>query len=124
MVKAAASRAEGGAEGVQRLAQGGGDAAGDLSLRLVLVVGLDQLGVLLLDLLGVLARRAEQQRLQVVKQILACLLGHLPIGRACFQVAHERGRRGSGRGQRAGVPGGGGRRAAARMSRRFGRLMR
>jgi hypothetical protein len=48
-----------GAEGLQRLAQPGSYRPGDLSLRLVLVVGLDELLVLLLDLLRVLARRAD-----------------------------------------------------------------
>jgi hypothetical protein len=37
-------------------------------LRLVLVEGLDQLRVLLVSLLGALAGRAEQQRLQVLNR--------------------------------------------------------
>ena len=67
--------AESGAEGLQRVPQPGGCRPGDLSLRLVLVVGLDELLVLLLELLGVLARRAEQQLLQVAEQVLPGLAG-------------------------------------------------
>ena len=48
-----------GAEGAQVAAQAGGGGPGDLALRQVLVVRLNQLLVLLLDLLGVLAGRAE-----------------------------------------------------------------
>ena len=46
--------AAGGAERVQVAAQDGGSGAGDLPLRLTLVVRLDKLGVALVDLLGVL----------------------------------------------------------------------
>ena len=67
--------AESGTEGLYRLAQPGGCRPGDLSLRLMLVVGLDKLLILLLDLLGVLARRAEQQLLQMAEQVLPGLLG-------------------------------------------------
>jgi hypothetical protein len=49
----------------------GGCGAGDLPLGLVLVVGLHQLPVLLLDLLGVLAGWPEQQRLEMAEQVLA-----------------------------------------------------
>lgn len=65
-------------------------------------VGLDELLVLLADLLGVLVRRAEQQLLQVVEQVLPGLLGHLPGGDGGLQVTDERGGRGGGRGQGAG----------------------
>ena len=70
--------------------QGGGGRAGDLPLGLVLVVGLDELRILLVDLLRILARRAEQELLQVVEQVLARLLGHLPAGDADLQVTDER----------------------------------
>jgi hypothetical protein len=53
---------------------------------LVLVIGLQKLRVLVLDLLVVLARQAEQQWLQVVVQVLACLRGHLAVGDPRFQV--------------------------------------
>ena len=62
------------------MTQPGGCRSGDLSLRLLLVVGLDELLVLLLDLLGVLARPAEQQLLQMSEQVLPSLRGHLTIG--------------------------------------------
>ena len=69
----------------------------------MLVVGLDELLVLLLDLLGVLAGRAEQQLLQVAEEVLPGLRGDLPVGDVGLQVAGERGcSRGGGR-QRAGV---------------------
>lgn len=55
--------AEGFAEGTDRAGQGNGGPAGDLPLGLVLAVGLGELRELLLDLLGVLAGRAEQQLL-------------------------------------------------------------
>ena len=59
-----------GAEGGQCGTQPGGCRYGDLSLRLALVVGLDELLELLLDLLlallGILARRAEQQLLSAI----------------------------------------------------------
>lgn len=79
--------------------------SGDLALRLVLIVGLEELLVLLLDLPGVLAGRAEQQLLEMVEQVLAGLLGDLAVGNPGLQVADERCRRGSGRGQHAGVCG-------------------
>jgi hypothetical protein len=112
------SGTDSGAEGMQGVAHGDGGVAGDLPLRLVLVVGLQELRVLLLDLLGVLARRAEQQWLQVVVQVLACLRGHLPIGDPRFQVPHDRGGRRGDRGQGAGVPG------RWALAGRFVRLMR
>jgi hypothetical protein len=59
---------------------GGGCPAGDLPLRLVLVVGLDELGVLLPDLPGVWSRRAEQQRLEAAERVLPDLPGRLPLG--------------------------------------------
>ena len=63
---------------------------GDLSLRCVLVEGLDELGVLLLDLLGGLVRRSEQQVLEVVVQVLAGRRSDLPISNPRLQVAHKR----------------------------------
>lgn len=81
----------------------GGRRAGDVALRPVLVVGLDQLLVLLLDVLGVLARRAEQQLLEVAEQVLPGLRGHLTVGDRGLQLADERGSRGGGRRQGAGV---------------------
>ena len=90
-------------EGVQGVAQGDGCVASDLSLRLVLVIGLQELGVLLLDLLGILAGRAEHQLLEVVVQVLACLRGHLAVGNPRLQVPDERGSRRGGRGKGAGV---------------------
>ena len=62
----------------------------------MLVVGLDKLLILLLDLLRVLAGRAEQQLLQMAEQVLPGLLGHLPAGHRGLQVAGERGRCGGG----------------------------
>jgi hypothetical protein len=56
-------------------------------LRAVLAIGLDELGVLLLDLLGVLAGRAEQQWLEVVVQVLPCLRGDLSVSDPRCQVA-------------------------------------
>lgn len=53
------SSADRGAEGAQRVGQRDGGVAGDLALLAVLVIGLQELGVLLLDLLPGLARRAE-----------------------------------------------------------------
>ena len=82
--------------------QGDGCVAGDLPLGLVLVVGLQELRVLPLDLLGVSARRAEQQLLQVVVQVLARRQGDLPVGDPCFQIPDDRGARGE-CGQGAGV---------------------
>ena len=87
--------------------QGGGRRAGDLPLRLVLVDGLDQLRVLLVSLLGALAGRAEQQRLQVAEQVLPGRLGDLPVGDGGLQAAGERGDRRGDRRQRAGLTGGG-----------------
>ena len=69
----------------------------------MLVVGLDQLLVLLLDLLGVLAGRAEQHLLEVAEQVLPGLRGDLPVGDGGLQVADERGSRRGGRRQRGGV---------------------
>src|SRR5579859_3255448 len=91
--------ADGGAEGIQGVAQPGGRRPGDVALRPVLVVGL-------VELLGVLARRAEQQLLEVAEQVLPGLLGHLAVGDRGLQVADERGSRSGGRRQGAGVPGG------------------
>ena len=51
--------------------QGGGGRTGDLPLRPVLVVGADELRVLLADLPRVLTRRPEQDLLQVAEQVLA-----------------------------------------------------
>lgn len=90
----------GGAEGVQCVPQPGGRRGGDLSLRPVLAEDLNKLGVLLLDLLGVLARRAEQQLLKVVEQVLPGWLGDLPAGDRGLQVADERCRRAAAGGAR------------------------
>src|SRR5580700_8485976 len=83
--------ADGHPESVKCVPQRGGGRASDLALDLVLVIGLDELRILLVDLLRVLARRTEQQLLQVVEQVLARLLGHLPAGDAGLQVTDERG---------------------------------
>jgi len=64
-------------------------AAGDLPFRAALIIGLDELGVLLPYVLGVLAGRAEQQLLEVVGQVLAWLRGHLPVSHPGFQVANQ-----------------------------------
>src|SRR6185437_3873878 len=91
--------AEGGAKGGDRLRHGGGCLAGDLALGMVLVVGLDELGELVLGLLGVRAGRAEQQGLQVAEQVLAGLLGDLAVSDVGLQVTDERGGCRGGRGE-------------------------
>src|SRR5690348_5274659 len=91
--------AKGAAEGGDRLRQGDCCLAGDVSFGLVLGVGVDELGVLVLDVLGVLAERAEQQRLQVAEQVLAGLLGYLPVGHSGLQAADQAGGRRGDRGQ-------------------------
>lgn len=68
-----------------------------VAARLVLAVDPDELGVLVLDVLVVLADRAEQQRPEVIEQILAGLRGDLPVGDPGLQVTDQRG---SGRGHR------------------------
>ena len=70
----------------------------------VLVIGLQELRVLLLDLRPGLARRAEQQVLEVVVQVLAGRRGHLPISDTRFQVPHKRRSRRGDRGQGIGLP--------------------
>jgi hypothetical protein len=54
----------------------------------VLLIGLEKLSVLVLDLLGV-ARRPEQELLEVVVQVLAGLRRHLAVGDPRFQFANE-----------------------------------
>lgn len=70
----------------------------------VLVIGLQELRVLLLDLLRGLVRRAEQQVLEVVVQVLAGRRGHLPISDPRLQIPHKRRSRRSDRGQGIGLP--------------------
>ena len=56
----------------------------------MLGAGVDELGVLVLDVLEILAGRGEQQRLQVAEQVLGGLLGYLPVGHPGLQVALNR----------------------------------
>ena len=69
----------------------------------VLVIGLQEVRVLLLDLLRGLVRRAEQQLLEVVVQVLAGRRGHLFISDPRRQVPHKRRSRCSERGQGIGL---------------------
>src|SRR5262244_74213 len=98
---------------MQGVAQHDGGVAGDLPLLTVLVKGLQELRVLL-DALRVMAWRAEQELLEVVVQVLACLRGDLPVGDPRLQFPHERGRRRGDVGQGAGAPR---RRALSRLVR-------
>ena len=105
------------AQGVQGVPQGGGRVAGNLPVRLVLVIDLHELVVLLLHLLGILAGRPEEQLLELVEHVLAGLLAHLPGYRAGLKVTDQgSGCRGDGR-ELAGTPGGVARRVA-RLARR------
>lgn len=76
-------------ESAQITAQRGDRVTRDLLLLEVLVVGLKQLCVLVLDLLRSSIRRTEEQWLEVVVHVLAGGLGHLPVNDACIQVADE-----------------------------------
>ena len=77
------------------MAQGAGRVACDLPLREALVESPDELAVLLQDALGIFAGRAEYQLLQLVIQIPAGLLGHLPVNDSGLQVPDEGGTSGS-----------------------------
>ena len=81
------------------MAQPDGCVAGNFPVLAVLVIGLQELRVLLLDLLRGLARRAEQQLLEVVVQVLASRRSHLPIHDPRRQIPHKRGSRRGDRGQ-------------------------
>lgn len=81
----------------------------------MLVVGLDELGVLLLDLLGVLPGQGEQHVLQMAVQVLPGLRGDLRVGDPGLQVPDERG---SGRRQRPGLGRGCGRGPSLRRNGR------
>src|SRR6266567_3391270 len=92
------------AQGVQGVAQGGDRGAGDLPLGLVLVIDLHELVVALLYLLWVLVRRAEQQLLKLIEQVLPGLLGHLTVRDASLEVTDERGGCRRGRREPGGMP--------------------
>jgi hypothetical protein len=94
--------AKGIAESGDRLRQGDCCLAGDVPSGLVLGAGVDELGVLVLDVLRILAGRGEQQRLQVAEQVLAGLPGHLPVSDAGLQAADQDGSRRGDRRQRSG----------------------
>jgi hypothetical protein len=92
-----------GGEGAQSAPQRDSCVASDLPLLAVLVIGLQELRILLLNLLRGLARRAEQQLLEVVVQVLASLRGYLAISDPLRQVPHKRGSRRSERRQGIGL---------------------
>jgi hypothetical protein len=85
------------------MAKRAGSVTGDLPLLTVLLIGLQELRVLLLDLLRGLVRRAKQQMLELVVQVLAGRRGHLLISDPRRQVPHKRRSRGSDRGQVIGL---------------------
>jgi hypothetical protein len=68
-----------------------------------MVVCLDELSVLLLDLLRGLVRRAEQQVLEVVVQVLASGRGYLLVSDPSVQFSDKRANRRSDRRQSIGV---------------------